>query len=55
MDVLIRRIMQQQYLRESTGSPLTSREYDAIRHFAKGHFGEYCGYAQEYLYGTREG
>ena len=56
VDVWIRRIMQQQYLPElSTGSPLTGREYDVIRHFAKGHFGEYCGYAQEYLYGAREG
>jgi len=56
VDVWIRRIMQQQYLPElRTGSPLTSREYDVIRRFAKGHFGEYCGYAQEYLYGAREG
>ena len=56
VDVWIRRIMQQQYLPElSTGSPLTVREYDTIRHFAREHFGEYCGYAQEYLYGARKG
>jgi N-glycosylase/DNA lyase len=56
VDVWIRRIMQQQYLPElSTGSPLTVREYDAIRKYAREHFGEYCGYAQEYLYGAREG
>jgi len=56
VDVWIRRIMQQEYLPElSTGSPLTGREYDTIRSFAREHFGEYCGYAQEYLYGAREG
>jgi N-glycosylase/DNA lyase len=56
VDVWIRRIMQQRYLPElSTGSPLTGREYDAIRRFAREHFGEYCGYAQEYLYGARDG
>jgi N-glycosylase/DNA lyase len=56
VDVWIRRIMGQQYLPElRTGSPLTSREYDTIRRFARKHFGEYCGYAQEYLYGAREG
>jgi N-glycosylase/DNA lyase len=55
VDVWIRRIMQQQYLPElSTGSPLTGREYDVIRRFARVHFGEYCGYAQEFLYGARE-
>jgi N-glycosylase/DNA lyase len=56
VDVWIRRIMQQEYLPElSTGSPLTEREYKRIRCFAREHFGEYCGYAQEYLYGAREG
>ena len=56
VDVWIRRIMQQNYLPDlSAGSPLTGREYDAIRRFAREHFGEYCGYAQEYLYAAREG
>lgn len=56
VDVWIRRIMRDHYLPElSTGSPLTSREYDMIRRYAREHFGEYCGYAQEYLYGAREG
>ncbi len=56
VDVWIRRIMQQNYLPNlSTGSHLTGREYDAIRRFARQHFGEYCGYAQEYLYAAREG
>jgi N-glycosylase/DNA lyase len=56
VDVWIRRIMQQHYLPGLTsGSPLTGREYDVIRRFARKHFGEYCGYAQEYLYAAREG
>jgi N-glycosylase/DNA lyase len=56
VDVWIRRIVQQQYLPGlSTGPPLTPREYDRIRTFAREHFGEYCGYAQEYLYAGREG
>jgi N-glycosylase/DNA lyase len=56
VDVWIRRIMQQHYLPKlSTGTPLTGKEYDAIRRFARKHFGEYCGYAQEYLYAAREG
>ena len=56
VDVWIRRIMQQQYLPYlSTEKALTHKEYDAIRHFAWEHFGEYCGYAQEYLFAGREG
>jgi N-glycosylase/DNA lyase len=56
VDVWIRRIMAEQYLPAlSIGTPLTHREYDAIRRFARGHFGEYCGWAQEYLYAGREG
>jgi N-glycosylase/DNA lyase len=55
VDVWIRRIMQQNYLPDlSAGSPLTGRDYDVILRFAREHFGEYCGYAQEYLYATRE-
>ena len=54
VDVWIRRIMQQHYIRNlSTTSGLTAREYDCIRRFAREHFGEYCGYAQEYLYAAR--
>jgi N-glycosylase/DNA lyase len=56
VDVWIRRIVQQHYLPElKCGSPLSTREYDRIRCFARDHFGEYCGYAQEYLYAGREG
>jgi N-glycosylase/DNA lyase len=56
VDVWIRRIVQQNYIKTlNTGSALTRKEYDTIREFAKSHFGEYCGYAQEYLYAAREG
>jgi len=54
VDVWIRRIMQQHYIRNlSTTSGLTARGYDCIRRFAREHFGDYCGYAQEYLYAAR--
>lgn len=56
VDVWIRRIVQEHYLPElSPDGPMTNREYDMIRRFAREHFGEYCGYAQEYLYAGREG
>lgn len=56
VDVWIRRIVQQHYLPDlRMDSPLTGREYNAIRRFARQHFGEYCGYAQEYLYAGRVG
>lgn len=56
VDVWIRRIMQEHYLPDlPAGSPLTMRDYDRIRTFAREHFGRNCGYAQEYLYAGREG
>ncbi len=56
VDVWIRRIMQHNYIKTlDTSSALTRKEYDLIRRFAERHFGEYCGYAQEYLYAAREG
>lgn len=56
VDVWIRRIVQKHYLPDlSMDSPLTGREYNAIRRFAREYFGEYCGYAQEYLYAGRVG
>ena len=56
VDIWIRRIMQENYLKTlSTTSALAGWEYDTIRRFAKKHFGEYCGYAQEYLYAARQG
>jgi N-glycosylase/DNA lyase len=40
-----------QFLRQiSTERSLAPREYDVISKFARGHFGRYAGYAQEYLY-----
>lgn len=56
VDVWIRRIMQQNYIKTlDLEAGLTNRDYDTIRQFALEHFGEYCGYAQEYLYAAREG
>ncbi|MDO9035078.1 MAG: DNA glycosylase [Methanoregula sp.] len=56
VDVWIRRIMQQNYIKTlNLEAGLTNRDYDTIRYFAQVHFGEYCGYAQEYLYAAREG
>ncbi len=54
VDVWIRRIMRDHYLPSLLKEKsLSGREYDAILRFAKEHFGEYCGYAQEYLYAAR--
>ena len=54
VDVWIRRIMKQHYLPALTeGTHLTGREYETIRTFARDHFGDFCGYAQEYLYAAR--
>jgi N-glycosylase/DNA lyase len=56
VDVWIRRIMQQNYLPAlDLAAGLTNRDYDTIRRFGREHFGEYCGYAQEYLFAAREG
>ena len=55
VDVWIRRIIHKNYLREpGHNRSLTPKKYHAIRFFAWKHFGEYCGYAQEYLYAARE-
>ena len=54
VDVWIRRIMQEHYpVPAASGRSLSRREYDAIRAFGREHFGEFCGYAQEYLFGAR--
>lgn len=52
IDVWIRRIMQENYLnyQKTTGKTGNDR---TIQHFAREHFGQFCGYAQEYLYGAR--
>ncbi|MEN6610352.1 MAG: DNA glycosylase [Methanoregulaceae archaeon] len=54
VDVWIRRIMQEQYLND-TQDPGNYCRDDTIQKFAREHFGPYCGYAQEYLYGARLG
>jgi N-glycosylase/DNA lyase len=54
VDVWIRRIMREHYIKTlGSGSSLTGWEYDTIRRFARRHFGEFCGYAQEYLFASR--
>jgi N-glycosylase/DNA lyase len=56
VDVWIRRIMQEHYpVPRDSGKALTKKEYDAIRGFGREYFGEYCGYAQEYLFAARQG
>ena len=55
VDVWIRRIMQQYYPDTAAEGPFTPKEYERIRRFARGYFGRYAGYAQEYLYGARMG
>ncbi len=56
VDVWIRRIMQRNYIRNlDLDAGLTNRDYNRIRGFAREHFGDYCGYAQEYLYAARNG
>jgi len=56
VDVWIRRIMRKHYIRTPDNKPaLTIREYDTIRRLARQQFGNYCGFAQEYLYAAREG
>jgi N-glycosylase/DNA lyase len=48
--------MREHYIQIPGNNPaLTCREYDTIRHFARQQFGEYCGFAQEYLYAARKG
>jgi N-glycosylase/DNA lyase len=55
VDVWIRRIMQEHYpVPADSGKALTKKEYDAIRLFGREYFGEYCGYAQEYLFAARQ-
>ena len=50
VDVWIERILRNYYL-EKEGGPVS---YEYLRHFAQDYFGEYAGYAQEYLFSIRE-
>lgn len=55
VDVWIRRIMHEYYLPPPPGMKGSSQKEDRrIREFGRGHFGEYAGYAQEYLFCTRQ-
>lgn len=53
VDVWIHRIMAETYLPDLAGKGCTPAEYERIRRFARGYFGEYAGYGQEYLYCAR--
>jgi len=59
VDVWIKRVIQNQYANHfnapfihkiSTKNSLSKREYNSIGSFARNYFGEYAGYAQEYLF-----
>jgi N-glycosylase/DNA lyase len=55
VDVWIRRVMYRYYLRPAPGSRIPSEKEDRrIREFGREYFGEYAGYAQEYLFCARE-
>jgi N-glycosylase/DNA lyase len=55
VDVWIRRIMYARYLSPLPGSRVPSEKADRrIREFGREYFGEYAGYAQEYLFSARE-
>jgi N-glycosylase/DNA lyase len=49
VDVWIRRIMERHY-----PGPYHPGRYDEIARYARGYFGRYAGYAQEYLYCARD-
>jgi len=53
VDVWIRRIMQEHYLSPETSCTLTRSAYRRIGTFSRDYFGDYAGYAQEYLYAAR--
>ncbi len=53
VDVWIHRIVGETYLFDLAGRNCTPAEYERIRRFAQDYFGEYAGYAQEYLYCVR--
>ncbi|MDD4566450.1 DNA-3-methyladenine glycosylase [Methanoculleus chikugoensis] len=53
VDVWIRRIVGETYLPDLAGKNCTPAEYERIRRFSRDYFGEYAGYAQEYLYCAR--
>ncbi len=52
VDVWIRRIMQR-FLPDLPERPVCTADYERIRRFARDYFGDYAGYAQEYLFCLR--
>ena len=55
VDVWIRRILHEHYLAPPPGAGGSSAKEDRrIREFGREHFGEYAGYAQEYLFCARD-
>jgi N-glycosylase/DNA lyase len=50
VDIWIERILRTYYFDEPDGA----MTYEYLRHFAQDYFGEYAGYAQEYLFSIRE-
>ncbi|UUX91496.1 hypothetical protein [Methanoplanus endosymbiosus] len=53
VDVWMSRIMSEFYDVGNPKATLSAYEYDRIRRFAKDYFGDYAGYAQEYLFANR--
>ena len=53
VDVWMKEIMQRCYGTGSTGKSLTPAAYDAVGNWARSYFGSYAGYAQEYLFASR--
>jgi N-glycosylase/DNA lyase len=53
IDVWIRRIMSRYYISVETEEPISTKEYKKIGDFARGYFGPFAGYAQEYLFCNR--
>ena len=53
VDVWMKEIMQRCYGTCSTGKSLTPAAYDVIGDWARSYFGLYAGYAQEYLFASR--
>ena len=53
VDVWMKEIMQRCYDLTPAGKTLTPAAYDAIGDWARSYFGSYAGYAQEYLFASR--
>lgn len=54
IDVRIRRIITKQYLQGANGADTKEFTYDEIADFCREYFGPFAGYAQQYLFATRD-